>query len=81
MCGRAPFPVSAAQCISHPPSTLKAAPVIFSARSEARKAAISPMSFGVWNGSLPDRPPKMVWKSNRQSKDVLDPRKEKSTPN
>jgi hypothetical protein len=54
---------------------------MFSARSEARKAAISPMSFGVWNGSLPDRPPKMVWKSNRQSKDVLDPRKEKSTPN
>ena len=37
----------AGQCISQPPSTLKAAPVIFSARSEARKAAISPMSFGV----------------------------------
>jgi hypothetical protein len=34
MCERAciPFPVPAAQCISHPPSTLKAAPVMFSAR-------------------------------------------------
>jgi hypothetical protein len=49
MCRRACIPfVPAAQCISHPPSTLKAAPVMFAARSEARKAAISPMSFGVW---------------------------------
>src|SRR6266851_5370178 len=37
-----------AQCISQPPSTLNAAPVMFCARSEARNAAISPMSVGVW---------------------------------
>ena len=51
MCRRASIPfvpanatavATAAQCISQPPSTLKAAPVMFSARSEARKAAISP---------------------------------------
>src|SRR5690349_15251625 len=37
------------QCISQPPSTLKVAPVMFFARSEARNATISPRSRGVWN--------------------------------
>jgi hypothetical protein len=83
MCGRAvgiPFPVPAAQCISYPPSTLKAAPVMFSARSEARKAAISPMSFGVWKRVVARPPSKDGSEIESTEQRLLDLRQKRGPP-
>ena len=56
---------------------LKAAPMMFSARSEAGKQPSHRCLSASGNGSLPDGPPKMVRKSNRQSKGVLDLRQKR----
>jgi hypothetical protein len=60
---------------------LKAAPMMFSARSEARKAAISPMSFGVWKRVVA-RPPSKDGSEieSTEQRRVRSAAKERSTP-